>query len=390
MAAARCDEPLATVDPQLAAEIEQIRAIDDHAHPVAATVAGETDTEYDALPVESMEPSNDPVRLREPNNPDLAEARRSMFGAPADSSAGLSERKQRARREHGEGYPAWVLDQWGVETMLGNRVTPGRGVRAPRFLWVPYADALLFPLNNAGLAAQTPDRRAFFELEDRLRQRYLKEAGYTSLPATLDEYLRRVVTPTLERHRQGGAVAEKFEAAYLRPLDFGNPSRGEAERVYAAWAAGGTPDSAAYKTVQDFLFRYVASECGRLRMAVHLHVMAGAGGYFSVGGTDPLLLEPVLNDPTLRKTNIVMVHGGWPFIHHVTPLLTKPNAYVDLSGQALLLYPTALARVLREWLAWVPEKVLFGTDEYPTPPVWAGRNRAGLRRERYVGRWPSR
>ena len=65
-------------------------------------------------------------------------------------------------------------------------------------------------------------------------------------------------------------------------------------------------------------FRFVAAECGRLGMAVHLHAMAGAGGYFEVAGANPLNLESVLNDPSLRKTNFVMVHGGWPFTREIT------------------------------------------------------------------------
>src|ERR1035441_7150124 len=52
------------------------------------------------------------------------------------------------------------------------------------------------------------------EPADRLRSGYLTEAGVSAMPATLAENLTRVVTPTLERHKKGGAVAEKFEAAY--------------------------------------------------------------------------------------------------------------------------------------------------------------------------------
>jgi predicted TIM-barrel fold metal-dependent hydrolase len=100
-------------------------------------------------------------------------------------------------------------------------------------------------------------------------------------------------------------------------------------------------------------------------MAVHLHTMAGAGSYFDVQGANPLRLESVLNDPSLRKTNFVMLHGGWPFTREITPLLEKPNAYLDYSSQSLLLPPATLAQTLREWLEWVPEKVMFGTDAYP-------------------------
>jgi predicted TIM-barrel fold metal-dependent hydrolase len=93
--------------------------------------------------------------------------------------------------------------------------------------------------------------------------------------------------------------------------------------------------------------------------------MAGAGGYFDVGGANPLNLEPILNDPALRKTKFVMVHGGWPFTREITPLLEKPNAYLDFSGQSLVLSPATLAGILREWLEHVPEKVMFATDGYP-------------------------
>jgi predicted TIM-barrel fold metal-dependent hydrolase len=59
------------------------------------------------------------------------------------------------------------------------------------------------------------------------------------------------------------------------------------------------------------------------------------------------------------------VHGGWPFNREITPLLTKPNAYLDISNQTLVMTPATLARSLREWLEFTPEKVLFGTDAYP-------------------------
>ena len=160
-------------------------------------------------------------------------------------------------------------------------------------------------------------------------------------------------------------MAEKFEAAYLRSLDFDKVDRAAAERVYAQFAAKSAPGDAEYKMLQDYLFRYIAAECARLGMAVHIHTMAGAGSYFDVRGASPLLLESVLNDPELRKANFVMIHGGWPFTGEITPLLEKPNAYLDYSAQSLLLPPATLALTLREWLEWVPEKVMFGTDAYP-------------------------
>jgi uncharacterized protein len=347
------------IDSQLADEIAKIKAIDNHAHPVRPTWGNDKDTDYDALPVESMDPYTEPVRTREGSGLAL-EASRALFGPSNDYKA----RRRQLMEEKREGYANWVLDQLGIETMLANRVAMGPGLAAPRFLWVPFEDALMYPLNNASLAAKNSDRKSFFADEDKLLKRYLKESGLADPPETLDLYLQKVVTPTLERHKRGGAVAIKFEVAYLRPLDFADVPRSEAARIYSGARALPVTD-AAYKALQDFLFRYISAECGRLGLAVHIHVAAGAGGYFQVDGTNPLRLEPLFNDPKLRSANFVMLHGGWPFTREVAALLAKPNAYTDFSGQTFDNYPRAVAQVLREWLEYAPDKVMFGTDAYP-------------------------
>src|ERR1035441_5078274 len=353
---AACERPQPAADPDLVAEIDGIRAIDNHAHPVRVTASGEKpDRDFDALPVDNMEPQSDPVNLR-PGAPAMVEAAQALSA------------KRQAMREKGEQYPAWVLDQMGVDVMLANRVEMGPSVQPPRFLWVPYADALIFPLDNAKLAAANPDREAFFALEDVLRGRYLAALGMKAVRATLGEFLARVVTPTLQRQRSGGAVAEKFEAAYLRSLQFDKVERSAAGAIYARFAAKGVAAEAEYKPLEDFLFRYIAAECGRLGMAVHIHTMSFPGGYFHVAAANPLLLESVLNDPDLRKTNFVMLHGGWPFTREIGALLSKPNAYLDFSAQAFVTSATSMAGWMREWLEAVPEKVMFATDAYPFMP----------------------
>jgi uncharacterized protein len=332
------------IDPAIAAEIAKIKAIDNHGHPVLPKAG---DTGYDALPVEHMDPYTEPMLMRA-GSPSIAEAPHQLFAAQPKNEA----------------YPAWVLDQLGIETMLANRVAMGPGLGAPRFLWVPYEDPLLFPLDNTHLASANSDRKSFFADEDHLLAQYLKESGYTAPPATLDEYLKKIVDATLARHKQGGAVAIKFEAAYLRPLDFDDVPRADAEAVYRRGHKGAIPD-ADYKKLQDFLFRHIAAESGGLGMAVHLHVAWGAGGYFDIAGTNPLRLESAFNDPRLHQTNFVLLHGGWPFTREITALLTKPNVYADFSAQTLMNPPRAVAQVLREWLEFAPDKVLFGTDAYP-------------------------
>jgi hypothetical protein len=358
------------IDPGIAATIAGTRAIDNHAHPVLPPPNDHSDRNFDALPVDNMEPETDPVAWR-PNNPQLMPAWKALWGfdgvvpLDADGLRRLETARSQVKAREGAHYAAWVLDQASIATVLSNRVAMGAGLAAPRYRWVPYVDALLFPLDNSGLEAATPDRAQFFPLEERLRARYLQEAGLQAVPATLGEYLTRVVTPTLERQKAGGAVGEKFEVAYLRGFDFADTPRETAERIYSKWAGGGRPDAGEYKALQDFLFRYIAAECGRLGMPVHLHTMSGGGGYFAVDRGNPMLLESVFDDSRLRNTRFVMLHGGWPFVREAGALLQKPNVYLDLSQEALTFSPRTMATWLREWLETFPDKVMFGTDGYP-------------------------
>jgi predicted TIM-barrel fold metal-dependent hydrolase len=97
-------------------------------------------------------------------------------------------------------------------------------------------------------------------------------------------------------------------------------------------------------------------------MAVHLHAFEGPGNFYRAAGSDPLLLEPVFNDPSLRQTNFVIIHGGGVFASHAGAMLWKPNVYADMSAMTLLYTPAALAEVLKDWLTQYPEKVLYGSD----------------------------
>src|ERR1017187_890649 len=106
------------IDPQLAREIGRIKAIDNHAHPVRPTAPGEKpDDEFDALPVDNLEPQSDPIRQR-PKSPEVMDARAQLF----------ANDKAAAVRAHGADYATWILDRLGIETMLSNRVAMGPGL----------------------------------------------------------------------------------------------------------------------------------------------------------------------------------------------------------------------------------------------------------------------
>jgi predicted TIM-barrel fold metal-dependent hydrolase len=101
---------------------------------------------------------------------------------------------------------------------------------------------------------------------------------------------------------------------------------------------------------------------------VHFHTGSGCGDFFDDSGADPMLLSPILNDPDLRKTNIVLLHGNPPRERSVSMLILKPNVYTDISVLELLWSPPELARILRPYLETAPEHVMFGTDAGPFAP----------------------
>ena len=182
----------------------------------------------------------------------------------------------------------------------------------------------------------------------------------------MPEYLARIVTKTLEEHRRGGAVAEKFEAAYLRSLDFEKADRDAAERIYAQFHGRGVPPDTGYKTLQDYLFHYVAAECGRLGMAVHLHTQAGrAAATLTCAAPIRCCSSQCSTIPSCVRPNSLWFMAAGPLTARSRRCWTKPNAYLDISSQTLLLSPATLGHSLREWLEWTPDKVLFGTDAYP-------------------------
>ncbi len=360
------------IDAGIAKVIAETKAIDNHAHPLRATGEGEEDTDWDQIPSD-VEQFTAPVRLR-PDNPEWLRAWRALFGYTYNDAAEahlaeLAAKRKQTRIAKGEAFPVWVLDQIGTETMLANRVTVGRGLTAPRFRWVSFVDALAFPLDNSVAASFSPDREVYFGDVAKLFHRYLIARKLDELPDSLGEYLRLIVTPTLEEQKAGGALAIKFEGAYLRSLDFGQPTKEEAGAIFTKYAYCGAPLPNEYKVLQDYIYRYMAREAGRLKLAVHIHVGGGVGGWFNQQGAQPALLGSFFNDPGLRETNFVMLHAAWPYPEVVASMLSKPNVFADFSAMTFLLYPPKLAASLRTWLEFQPEKVLFGTDAFPMGPA---------------------
>ena len=330
-------------DPVLLEHIAKIEAIDNCYYMLTAIANQGTEEEPADLPGKRR--FHGPVNARF-DNPHWIGAWRDLYGYKYNDMEKehlilLSKEKQRIKRQQGENYPAWVLDKLGIETALVSVAKVGLGQGPPRFYWVKYVDYFLNPFRS--------DKKP---------------------PATLAEYTKTVVTPAIESFKQEGAIAIKFgRIAYWRPLNFEKVSRVEATSVYEQLLGGKDVSMSEQRKLQDYLFRYITQEAGRLDLIVHIFTGIGRGPYFNISGSNPMLLESVFNDPDQRNTKFVINHGGWPFDKEAGAMLKKPNVYVDLAGHAFFCSTHALSKTIRAWLEWHPEKVLFGTKAVGRSPL---------------------
>jgi predicted TIM-barrel fold metal-dependent hydrolase len=338
----------AAIYQRLLPQISRIKIFDHHAHP-----GFPDDPEVDPAPVPE---GALPLRLT-PGNPDWAAAGKALFG--------VTGKAQLKARNPGAKYFDAILDRLGVETSVANRITMSADLDPARFKWVFYIDPVLFPFDNSGLAARNTDQAAFMPNQTKLVQRFRQQAGVTSPPADLAGYLA-FVTRVLEDHRRRGAIAAKFEIAYFRSFVFDDPPREAVEPIYARYRQSGVPSAAEYKAFQDFVFRYVLTECGRLHLPVHIHSSAGAGDYFSLAGASVLNLEPVLRDPRYLQTTFVLIHGGYPFDQQAILIAMMKNVWLDSSATgSFLMFPNQFKDVLKRWFEIMPSKVTFGSDAFP-------------------------
>jgi hypothetical protein len=345
---------------RLLEQIQKIPIFDHHAHPGYFD-----DPDVDAMVVP---PSHLALRLRD-TNPELIAAARSLFGYPyhdlaPEHEAWLARRKAELQKQQGRGYFDGILDRLNVETSLANRAAMADYLDPARFRWVFFVDSFLFPFDNSALAARNPDEAAYMPLQDKMLRRYREQDGLAALPPDLDGYLA-FISRVLEENQRHGGIAMKFEAAYFRSLHFGDPPRAVAAAVYAKYRSGGVPESQEYTDFQDFIFRYLVREGGRLHLPVHFHSSVGAGDYFSLANGNVLNLENVLRDPRYLQTTFVLLHGGYPYSRQAIWLAAMKNVYLDTSGTVLTLYPEEFKRLLRLWLETYPEKITYGSDAFP-------------------------
>ena len=345
---------------RLLEKIKSIKIFDHHAHP---GFGDDSDVDAQATP-----PQHLPLRERD-TNPELVAAVKALFDYPysdlsKDHMGWLQERSSAAEKAGGTRYWDRILDQCGIESSVANRVAMAGYLNPKRFRWVFFVDSFLFPFDNKIVIAENPDEGVYIPLQEKVLHRYMQQAGVNRLPNSFDEYLA-FVSRILEENQKKGGIAEKFEAGYFRSLYFADPPRPAVAAVYQKYHSGGVPTPDEYKTFQDYVFRYLVTEGGRLHLPVHIHTAVGEGDYFSLRKGGVLNLENVVKDPRYLNTTFVLIHGGYPYFREVIWLASMKNVYIDTSEIETLVYPSEMKNVLKLWLETYPEKITFGTDAYP-------------------------
>jgi uncharacterized protein len=347
---------------RLLPQIEKIPAFDHHAHP---GFSDDPDVDAMAAPPDFTEP----VRTRA-DNPELIVAAKTLFGYPyADLSPEhakwLIEKKAELKKQYpGPAYFDMILDKINTESSVANRAMMADYLDPKRFVWVFFADSFMWPFDNTRESGRNPDEGVYIPLQEKMLHRWMHQENVSKLPARFDDYLA-FIDRTLQDNKAKGGIAMKFEVAYFRPTTFSDPRRDQAEDIYERFVSGGIPTEKEYRTFQDYIFRYLVTEGGKLGLPVHIHTAVGIGDYFNLSQSNVMGLESVIRDPRYHSTIFVLIHGGYPLEREAIWLASMKNVYIDSSFGELAQYPSAFKDTLKMWLETLPDKITFGTDAFP-------------------------
>lgn len=181
----------------------------------------------------------------------------------------------------------------------------------------------------------------------------------------LDDYLA-VCREAFRRMKERGAVGMKDQSAYERSLDFGNPTRAEAEALFNRVLADprqslGWPEA---KPLDDFLFQRNMEMARELDLPVQLHTGHMAGTWNDIAKTNAVRLIPTLE--LHRDVRFDLFHGNWPYMGEYLYLgKNYPNVRLDLCWLHII-DPVYAQNLLSEGLTVVPHSKFhaFGGDYF--------------------------
>jgi predicted TIM-barrel fold metal-dependent hydrolase len=340
---------------RIAAVLDEVWSIDHHTHLLNRSAFNpRLDTQM-------------PLLLRS-YNPEYAAVLKERLGLdwdparPMESDAeGRRRRAEQVTAAGGESaYWLRYLDSSRTEIALINQESRG-AIDGQRMRWVPYGGTLLVPFAPDLLGARNPSSTSAYRAAH-ARLLVLRQADGSGDPAaSLADYVA-FLERQLGRWKAEGAVALKFTDAYHRTLRFEEVPEA---RAAALWEQGrqATLSRPDYLALQDYLAWKIFALAGKADLAVHIHSSTGSGPFLRMSESDVTHLDNVLADPRFFGTNFVLIHGGAPW-HEAAAYLAsnKTHVWIDVSAMPFLYPVPELAKVLRIYLTFAPERTLFSTD----------------------------
>jgi hypothetical protein len=167
--------------------------------------------------------------------------------------------------------------------------------------------------------------------------------------------VEELIVRLTDRNASAGSRAFKAAIAYDRTLFVEPAPRAAAERIF-----GTPPDRigpAEQKLFGDYIIRFFLDLARQRGLVFQVHT-----GLARLAGSNPLLLEPLLQD--FPEVVFDLFHGGYPWIHEVAALAHNyPNVRLNLTWLPQLSTELA-AEALKEWLQVVPQvdRITWGGD----------------------------
>lgn len=176
----------------------------------------------------------------------------------------------------------------------------------------------------------------------------------------LDEYLA-ACREIFVGHKKYGAVAFKDQAAYTRPIDYGNPTRAAAEEVFN-WFMEDPLRSASYpdgtRPLDDFLFNEFMRMARDLDLPVQIHTGHMAGIRNDIVKTNAVKLTRLIE--LHRDVRFDLFHANWPYSGELLYLAKNfPNVHIDFCW-ANIIDPVYCQRLFQQALSSVPHSKIHG------------------------------
>jgi predicted TIM-barrel fold metal-dependent hydrolase len=202
----------------------------------------------------------------------------------------------------------------------------------------------------------------------------IMEIAERKLP--FSEFVDEFVSSVEKKIGENDTVALKTAAAYFTGLEVLRFSPADIKRSFEGYRK----NPSLMESARPFFNHLVHIALGIARrhdLPMQVHTGFGNAPLLDLAASNPVLLFSLLADEEFRKTPIILLHSGYPYVREAAYLANNyPNVYVDIS-QVSQYVGVGLPAVLTELLSLAPvNKIMYGSDGLGCPELfwWPAKN----------------